>query len=185
MALWCHGLCPNLFSDFSRPVLSVLRSPVMLDDAGSCGKRFRDNFFDLSPMKPQHAMTAARKRKIVSRNERGQLVVAMQPGDQFENGLGGPAIQVTGGLIGQQELRLGDERTGQSHTLLLAAGKLSRTVMPATLKSNTFELEWPPKSGRRATFPEVDRAEWFSLEMAHEKILQGQREFITRLLALA
>ena len=56
---------------------------------------------------------------------------------------------------------------------------------PATLKSNTFELEWPPKSGRKATFPEVDRAEWFSLEMAREKILAGQREFLTRLLELA
>ena len=56
---------------------------------------------------------------------------------------------------------------------------------PATLKSNTFELEWPPKSGRQATFPEVDRAEWFSLEMARAKILAGQREFITRLLETA
>jgi predicted NUDIX family NTP pyrophosphohydrolase len=56
---------------------------------------------------------------------------------------------------------------------------------PATLKSNTFELEWPPKSGRKATFPEVDRAEWFSPEIALQKILQGQREFITRLLEMA
>jgi predicted NUDIX family NTP pyrophosphohydrolase len=54
----------------------------------------------------------------------------------------------------------------------------------ATLKSNTFELEWPPKSGRKANFPEVDRAEWFSLDMAREKILSGQREFITRLLQM-
>jgi len=56
---------------------------------------------------------------------------------------------------------------------------------PATLRSNTFELEWPLKSGRRASFPEVDRAEWFSIEIAREKILQGQREFITRLLEMA
>jgi predicted NUDIX family NTP pyrophosphohydrolase len=56
---------------------------------------------------------------------------------------------------------------------------------PATLKSNTFELQWPPKSGRRASFPEVDRAEWFAPEMAREKILQGQRELITRLLEMA
>jgi predicted NUDIX family NTP pyrophosphohydrolase len=54
----------------------------------------------------------------------------------------------------------------------------------ATLKSNTFELEWPPKSGRKATFPEVDRAEWFSLDMAREKILSGQLEFISRLLKM-
>src|SRR5262245_52371083 len=52
---------------------------------------------------------------------------------------------------------------------------------PAVLKSNTFELEWPPRSGRLATFPEVDRAEWFSPEGARDKILEGQRDFITRL----
>jgi len=56
---------------------------------------------------------------------------------------------------------------------------------PATLKSNSFEMEWPPKSGRRASFLEVDRAEWFSLETARAKILQGQREFIERLLEMA
>lgn len=56
---------------------------------------------------------------------------------------------------------------------------------PETLKSNTFELEWPPKSGRKASFPEVDRAEWFSIEIAREKILQGQRELIDRLLKMA
>jgi predicted NUDIX family NTP pyrophosphohydrolase len=53
----------------------------------------------------------------------------------------------------------------------------------AGLKSNTFELEWPPRSGRKAQFPEVDRAEWFSLAEAVTKILPGQREFIGRLLA--
>src|SRR6266481_7562670 len=54
---------------------------------------------------------------------------------------------------------------------------------PASLKSNTFELEWPPKSGRKATFPEVDRAQWFSPADARRKILAAQGEFITRLLA--
>jgi predicted NUDIX family NTP pyrophosphohydrolase len=53
---------------------------------------------------------------------------------------------------------------------------------PATLRSNTFELEWPPKSGRKASFPEVDRAEWFSPAEARAKILKGQSEFIDRLL---
>jgi predicted NUDIX family NTP pyrophosphohydrolase len=56
---------------------------------------------------------------------------------------------------------------------------------PTALRSNTFELEWPPKSGRRASFPEVDRAEWFSIETARTKILQGQRELIDRLLEIA
>jgi predicted NUDIX family NTP pyrophosphohydrolase len=53
---------------------------------------------------------------------------------------------------------------------------------PATLRSNRFELEWPPRSGRKVSFPEVDRAEWFSPAEARQKILSGQREFIARLM---
>jgi predicted NUDIX family NTP pyrophosphohydrolase len=53
----------------------------------------------------------------------------------------------------------------------------------AELKSNTFELEWPPKSGRKKQFPEVDRAGWFSPSDARRKMLPGQVEFIDRLLA--
>jgi predicted NUDIX family NTP pyrophosphohydrolase len=53
---------------------------------------------------------------------------------------------------------------------------------PAALKSNSFELEWPPKSGRTQTFPEVDRAQWFAPEEARAKILPGQAPFIDRLL---
>jgi len=51
------------------------------------------------------------------------------------------------------------------------------------LKSNTFELEWPPKSGTKKQFPEVDRAEWLNPADARKKILPGQVEFIDRLLA--
>jgi predicted NUDIX family NTP pyrophosphohydrolase len=53
--------------------------------------------------------------------------------------------------------------------------------LQANLHSNTFEIEWPPKSGRRQPFPEIDRAEWFDLEAARTKILSGQIEFIDRL----
>ncbi len=52
---------------------------------------------------------------------------------------------------------------------------------PATLVSNTFEVEWPPRSGRKRAFPEVDRAEWFSPAEARERILPAQRPFIDRL----
>ena len=54
---------------------------------------------------------------------------------------------------------------------------------PATLRSNHFEMEWPPKSGRRQSFPEVDRAAWFTPDEAQKKIQAGQRPFIDRLLA--
>jgi predicted NUDIX family NTP pyrophosphohydrolase len=60
--------------------------------------------------------------------------------------------------------------------------KIVTAFAPATLQSNTFELEWPPRSGRTASFPEVDRAQWFSPADARRKILKGQSEFVTRLL---
>jgi predicted NUDIX family NTP pyrophosphohydrolase len=67
---------------------------------------------------------------------------------------------------------------------IVTAFALEGEFDPATLQSNTFELEWPPKSGRTASFPEVDRAQWFSAAEARRKILKGQAEFVTRLLKL-
>ena len=55
---------------------------------------------------------------------------------------------------------------------------------PAALVSNTFETEWPPRSGRKRTFPEVDRAAWFAPAEARQRILAGQRPFIDRLVGL-
>ena len=49
------------------------------------------------------------------------------------------------------------------------------------LKSNTFSMEWPPKSGRQQEFPEIDRAEWFPIESAMLKILKGQAGFLAQL----
>ncbi|WFU58345.1 NUDIX domain-containing protein [Bradyrhizobium pachyrhizi] len=56
---------------------------------------------------------------------------------------------------------------------------------PVTLTSNTFDIEWPPRSGRRQSFPEVDRAEWFDIELARTKMLSAQADFLDRLLAIA
>ena len=51
----------------------------------------------------------------------------------------------------------------------------------AAAVSNTFELEWPPRSGRLQSFPEIDRAGWFTTEVARSKLVKGQRPFIDRL----
>ena len=53
---------------------------------------------------------------------------------------------------------------------------------PAALASNTFSMEWPPRSGKQQEFPEVDRAEWFDPQTAREKILAAQAELLDRLL---
>ena len=52
------------------------------------------------------------------------------------------------------------------------------------LRSNTFEMEWPPRSGRVQAFPEVDRAEWLTLSRARDKIIAGQRPLLDRLEAM-
>ncbi|VFU11127.1 NUDIX domain-containing protein [Methylocella tundrae] len=52
------------------------------------------------------------------------------------------------------------------------------------ISSNLFEIEWPPRSGRMQSFPEIDRAAWFALPMARQKILPGQQILLDRLEAL-
>ncbi len=54
---------------------------------------------------------------------------------------------------------------------------------PSELRSNLFSLEWPPKSGQTREFPEVDRAAWFTIPQAREKILKGQIGFIDQLIS--
>ena len=53
------------------------------------------------------------------------------------------------------------------------------------LRSNEIEIEWPPRSGRTMSIPEVDRGEWMSLERARERLVKGQRVFLDRLSAAA
>jgi predicted NUDIX family NTP pyrophosphohydrolase len=65
---------------------------------------------------------------------------------------------------------------------LVYAWAVKHDFEPTGLKSNTFSLEWPPKSGQYQEFPEIDRAEWFSIEKAQYKILKGQASFLDQLL---
>jgi predicted NUDIX family NTP pyrophosphohydrolase len=58
---------------------------------------------------------------------------------------------------------------------------LGHDLNPALIHSNTFELEWPLRSGRTQEFPEVDSAGWFSLPLAERKLLKGQVPFLARL----
>jgi len=62
-------------------------------------------------------------------------------------------------------------------TVWAAEGDLDATAT----RSNTFELEWPPRSGRLQEFPEIDRAAWFGLPEARSKLLKGQLPFLDRL----
>ena len=68
-------------------------------------------------------------------------------------------------------------KSGKRITAFAAEGDLDAE----TISSNTFEMEWPPRSGRMQAFPEVDRAGWFSIEEAREKLNPAQAEFLVRL----
>lgn len=65
----------------------------------------------------------------------------------------------------------------------VVAWALSGDLDVGVVRSNTFPMEWPPRSGRTREFPEVDRAEWFDLDAARRKILRGQRPLLDRLSA--
>jgi predicted NUDIX family NTP pyrophosphohydrolase len=80
-------------------------------------------------------------------------------------------------LIGLGSIR---QRAGK----LVDAWAAEAEFDPATLDSNTFSMEWPPRSGNEEEFPEVDRAGWFDLEQAREKILPAQAELLDRLVKI-
>jgi predicted NUDIX family NTP pyrophosphohydrolase len=71
------------------------------------------------------------------------------------------------------------QRSGKVLTAWAAAGDLD----PEAVVSNTFTLEWPPRSGVQREFPEIDRAGWFDPETARAKLLAAQAELVDRLLA--
>jgi len=78
-------------------------------------------------------------------------------------------------------ISLGDFR--QSSTKTVSAWAVEGEFDPAKLTSNSFSLEWPPRSGRPQEFPEIDRAAWFSPEDARRKILKGQVAILDALYA--
>jgi predicted NUDIX family NTP pyrophosphohydrolase len=90
---------------------------------------------------------------------------------EFEEELGAPAPD---GLTSLGEVR---QKSGKRVTAWAAAGDLD----PSAIRSNTFTMEWPPRSGRTQEFPEIDRAEWFPLEEARERINPAQAAFLDRL----
>jgi predicted NUDIX family NTP pyrophosphohydrolase len=68
---------------------------------------------------------------------------------------------------------------------LVFAWALRSDFDAAALKSNLFSMEWPPRSGQQREFPEIDRAEWFSIDEARLKILNGQVGFLDQLKAIS
>jgi predicted NUDIX family NTP pyrophosphohydrolase len=89
-------------------------------------------------------------------------------------------IEETGNAVDGDFVDLGISR--QTGGKIVHAWAVQGDLDPAKVKSNTFSMEWPPRSGRQQTFPEIDRVGWFGVETAKAKINKGQLVFIERLL---
>jgi predicted NUDIX family NTP pyrophosphohydrolase len=91
---------------------------------------------------------------------------------EFEEELGLPVP--SGDLL---DLGAARQSTGKVVTIWALRGELD----PEDVVPGTFEMEWPPRSGRKQAFPEIDRAAWFDLDTAAQKLVKGQRPFLPRL----
>lgn len=131
----------------------------------------------------------------------GLEVLLVHPGGPFWAKKDDGAWSIPKGLIGDQEDPLAaarrecEEETGcvaegdfipldplcQPGGKVVQAWAVRGDFDPAGLRSNDFEMEWPPKSGVMRRFPEVDRAGWFPLDVARRKILKGQAGFLDQL----
>lgn len=108
---------------------------------------------------------------IVEADDRGDELSAARR--EFAEEIGSPAPDA-------DYVALGDFR-GSGKTIVVFAAEAE--FDPDVVRSNTFELEWPPRSGRMRTFPEVDDARWFSVDDARTKLTKAQRPILDALLA--
>jgi predicted NUDIX family NTP pyrophosphohydrolase len=106
---------------------------------------------------------------------KGELEVGEDPlaaaRREFEEELGSP---VSGEFIELAPVR-------QASGKMVHAWAVEGDFDPATLTGGSFSMEWPPRSGRQQQFPEVDRAEWFTLDQAKRKINKGQIPLLNQL----
>lgn len=93
---------------------------------------------------------------------------------EFREELG---VEMTKDLVSLGEIR---QRGGK----MVKAFAVETEIDAGNINSNTFEIEWPPRSGRRQAFPEIDRAEWFDLASARARINEGQKALLERLEAV-
>jgi predicted NUDIX family NTP pyrophosphohydrolase len=92
---------------------------------------------------------------------------------EFEEELGSPCPAEAFEPLGEAR-----QPSGKRLTVWAAEGDLDA----AMATSNTFDMEWPPRSGRMQSFPEIDRADWFPVDVARSKLVKGQVVFLDRLL---
>ena len=107
----------------------------------------------------------------------------VEPGEEFEAVARREFAEETGHDAPDQPLIALGEITQKSGKLVLGWA-VEGNLDPSTAVSNTFEIEWPPRSGLIQSFPEIDRVEWFDLDEARRKLKAAQVPFLERLQAV-
>jgi predicted NUDIX family NTP pyrophosphohydrolase len=105
---------------------------------------------------------------------------AYEPGEEPLDAARREFAEETGARLDGEAVALGSFR--QSAVKTVDAWAVEGDFDPTGLESMTFQMEWPPRSGRMGEFPEVDRAEWFAPAEAARKLLKGQRPILLALL---
>jgi predicted NUDIX family NTP pyrophosphohydrolase len=118
---------------------------------------------------------------LYRRPTKGVEVFLIHPGGPYWARKDDGAWSVPKGLVDPGERDLGIFRQPSGKRLHVWA--IEGDCDPSALKSNLFEMEWPPRSGQRAQFPEVDRGGWFDHTQALVKITSGQRPLLERFYA--
>ena len=118
-----------------------------------------------------------------SRKDQGAWTIPkglIGPGDSPLSAAPREFAEETGYRPGGEAIPLGSAK--QPGGKVVHVGAIEEDWDPADLQSNTFEMEWPPGSGRRQSFLEIDRASWFGIAESRLKILKGQAVFLDHLL---
>lgn len=152
-------------------------------------------------------MAARSAGLLIYRHEADELqILLVHPGGPFWAKKDAAAWSIPKGLIeaGEDELaaaireteeelgvtvrgvfsRLGEFRQPGGKTIVVWCGRAEPSLNIDAIRSNDFEMEWPPKSGHRRQFPEVDKAGWFTLAEARVKMHRGQQPMLAAFLDL-
>jgi predicted NUDIX family NTP pyrophosphohydrolase len=163
-----------------RPVIVILIKPKMnmpKKSAGILFYRFQNNLLELLLVHPGGPFWESKDQGAWSipkgeLNENEEMMAAAKREIKEELG-----IDATGKFT---ELSSVKQKSGK----VIYCWATQQDIDITKVKSNNFELEWPPKSGKKKKFPEIDRAAWFTPEKATSKINSAQRPFIEQLMKM-
>jgi len=151
------------------------KSPIKKQSSGILLYRFRNDLLEVLLVHPGGPFWA-KKDEAAWSIPKGEF----EPGEDPLDAAKREIVEETGLAVSGDFLELTPVR--QKSGKWVYAWALQKDVDAESITSNSFEMEWPPKSGQTKSFPEVDKAAWFSIPVAEKKIIGGQAPLLAELL---